>query len=205
MCWHGPDQGTQDTSGKKFRRCFRSVDFVSDASSTLVAMDEEAQPQIVHRRRLRPAHRATDEPRDPRSSRDVCACMTVGGLPGTPRAVSRRPRACIALSPLCDYTAGASPAEASGKSNGRPRPRRHAWPRERCVPADVGQGAPYPSRGRRDRGARAGSSWCALLRGRLCRSDPLQGEQSHRSETPSPNVPNWDSRVVSPSATSLNQ
>jgi len=142
MCWHGPDQGTQDTSGKKFRRCFRSVDFVSDASSTLVAMDEEAQPQIVHRRRLRPAHRATDEPRDPRSSRDVCACMTVGGLPGTPRAVSRRPRACIALSPLCDYTAGASPAEASGKSNGRPRPRRHAWPRERCVPADVGPGRP---------------------------------------------------------------
>jgi predicted ATPase len=31
-------------------RCFRSVDFVSDASSTLVAIAEEAKHQIVQRR-----------------------------------------------------------------------------------------------------------------------------------------------------------
>ena len=42
------------------------VQFVSDASSKLVAIDEEAQHQIVHRRRFRKANRATDKPLDPR-------------------------------------------------------------------------------------------------------------------------------------------
>src|SRR5262245_11342136 len=54
-------------------RCFRSVDFVSDASSKLVAIDEEAKHQIVHRRRFRKANRATDSPFQPSAKIDVLA------------------------------------------------------------------------------------------------------------------------------------
>ncbi len=46
-------------------RCFRSVDYVSEASSKLVAIDEEIKYQIVHRRRFRKTNRSTDESLDP--------------------------------------------------------------------------------------------------------------------------------------------
>ncbi len=54
-------------------RCFRSVDFVSEASSKFVAIDKEAKHQIVHRRRFRKANRATDEPFQPGAQIDVLA------------------------------------------------------------------------------------------------------------------------------------
>jgi hypothetical protein len=47
------------------RRCFRSVDSSSDCYPKFVAIDEEAQYQIVHRCHFRETNRATREPLDP--------------------------------------------------------------------------------------------------------------------------------------------
>ena len=55
-------------------RCFRSVDSSSDGSPKFIAMDEEAQPQSVHRSRFGETHRATHEPLDPGAHTDVLAC-----------------------------------------------------------------------------------------------------------------------------------
>ena len=46
------------------RRCFKGVDPMLDSYPKLVAIDEEADHQIVHRRRFGKANRATHETLD---------------------------------------------------------------------------------------------------------------------------------------------
>ena len=53
-------------AGAAFRRCFKSVDPVSDCSPKLVPIDEEPNHQIVHLFRLGETDRATDQSLDPR-------------------------------------------------------------------------------------------------------------------------------------------
>src|SRR5262249_10458250 len=55
-------------------RCFRVVDFLSDGSSKLIAIDEEPDHEIVHGRRFGKADRATHKPLDPCAEVDVLAC-----------------------------------------------------------------------------------------------------------------------------------
>src|SRR5712691_1267309 len=66
--------------GIEIRRCFSSVDPSSEESSKLVAIDEEPNHEIVHRRRFRKANRATDEPLDPRPQIDVLTLNSLGML-----------------------------------------------------------------------------------------------------------------------------
>jgi len=47
------------------RRCFRSVDPLSEESSTLITIDEEPDHEIVHRRRFGKTNGAAHEPLDP--------------------------------------------------------------------------------------------------------------------------------------------
>jgi hypothetical protein len=54
-------------------RCFRSVDSSSDCCPKFVAIDEEAQDQIVHRYRFGETNRATHQPLDPGPQMDVLA------------------------------------------------------------------------------------------------------------------------------------
>ena len=54
-------------------RCFRAVDSVSDEEPKLIAIDEEANHQIVHGDRFRKANGATYKPFNPGSQIDVFA------------------------------------------------------------------------------------------------------------------------------------
>ena len=56
---------------KAGRRCFRAVDLISDEESKLIAIDEEANHQIMHRGRFGKADRATHEPLDSSPERDA--------------------------------------------------------------------------------------------------------------------------------------
>jgi len=56
-----------------YGRCSKGVDLVLDGYPKLVAIDEEPDHEIVHRRRLGKADRATDEPFNPRPQIDVFA------------------------------------------------------------------------------------------------------------------------------------
>ena len=58
---------------RRGRRCFRAVDSMSDESPKLIAIDEETDHQIVHRRRFGKTNRATYKPFDPRPQIDVLA------------------------------------------------------------------------------------------------------------------------------------
>jgi hypothetical protein len=59
--WYYPLQGEM----KLFRRRFRIVDLVLDDSPELIAVDEQADDQIVHPLRLRKAERPAHQPLDP--------------------------------------------------------------------------------------------------------------------------------------------
>ena len=63
------EDGFAETAG----RCFRAVDSMSDEEPKLIAIDEETNDQIVHRRRFGKAHRATHETLDPGPHIDVFA------------------------------------------------------------------------------------------------------------------------------------
>ena len=54
-------------------RCFRSVDFISDASPTRIAVDEETDHQSMHGRRFGEANRAAHETFNPGPQIDVFA------------------------------------------------------------------------------------------------------------------------------------
>jgi len=54
-------------------RCSKGVDRVFDGSSKLLAIAEETNHQIMHRRRCGKAHRATHQTLDPGSQRNVVA------------------------------------------------------------------------------------------------------------------------------------
>jgi hypothetical protein len=64
----------------KHGRCSRAVDFISDGSPKLVAIDEEAHDQIVHRRRFRKANCATHKTLDPCPQIDMFALDFLGVL-----------------------------------------------------------------------------------------------------------------------------
>ena len=69
----GSAQGTQDTCGKKFRRCFKAVDPVSEGKAKFIAIDEQPNHQVVHLFRLGKANRPTHEPLNPGPEIDVLA------------------------------------------------------------------------------------------------------------------------------------
>jgi hypothetical protein len=54
-------------------RCFRSVDPSSEESSELIAIDEETDHQIVHRRRFGKTNGVAHKPLDPRPQVDMFA------------------------------------------------------------------------------------------------------------------------------------
>ena len=56
-----------------YRRCSKGVDLVLDGYPKLVAIDEEPDHEIVHRRRLGKADRAAYKPFNPRPQIDVFA------------------------------------------------------------------------------------------------------------------------------------
>src|SRR5262249_39581176 len=74
--WPGAPQGSGSGAGTPAfvgGRCSKGVDLVLDGYPKLVAIDEEPDHEIVHRRRLGKADRATDEPFNPRPQIDVFA------------------------------------------------------------------------------------------------------------------------------------
>ena len=61
------------------RRCFRAVDCMSDEEPKFIAIDEETDHQIVHRRRFGKTTRATHQALDPSPPLEVLAldCLRV--------------------------------------------------------------------------------------------------------------------------------
>ena len=62
------------------RRCCRAVDSSSEESSKLIAIDEEPDHEIMHRRHFGKANRAPYEPLDPGPQIDVLTLDSLGML-----------------------------------------------------------------------------------------------------------------------------